>query len=136
VCSEGTPARFAFVCFVVPLFSVLPYKRVPEDEMGNKVEFEQTIRLSEMLATLRTELEAARAQGRGSDVRFNVEEVELTVQLGITRTKNATPQISFWVIKLGGSIQSARQDVHTLKLKLRPVDEEGKVFAASNVVKK
>jgi hypothetical protein len=64
-------------------------------------------------------------QGRDQDVRFQVKEVELELQVAVARETQGNAGIKFWVINAGGEHKATEHTTHTFKLKLEPVTREG-----------
>jgi hypothetical protein len=83
--------------------------------------------LPEAIEALRRDLAAAWWDGRRHRVRFQVEPVELTVQVGVTRSGKGSAGIKWHVLTLGGERSRERTATQTLKLRLAPVlyDEHG-----------
>jgi hypothetical protein len=98
-------------------------------ESGNVVE----IPLSEMIETLRQELQAAQAQGSRQAVAFNIEKVELELKVAVSRKNKADGKIAFWVINAGGGTERSGESTHTFKLTLTPVSRAtGRQLQVSN----
>lgn len=87
--------------------------------------------LTEAIEALRSALVAAWWDGQSRRVRFRVEPVELTMQVGVTRTGKGSAGIKWHVLALGGERSREAATTQTLKLKLAPVlfDEQGNVLA-------
>jgi hypothetical protein len=87
--------------------------------------------LPEAIEALRRDLAAAWWDGRDHRVRFRVEPVELTVQVGVTRESAGSAGIKWHILTLGGSRRRETATTQTLKLRLQPVlfDESGKALA-------
>lgn len=88
-----------------------------------------TRQLVEIITALRSDIEAAIKEGEGKAVRFDLEEVEVELHTQITKSGNgvAGVEVEFKVLgfDLGkGSAEMAghvaKEDVHTLRLKLKP----------------
>jgi len=86
----------------------------------------EKISLAEMLADLRTELLAARVEGTGKPLRFDVSEVELEVLLSTTKTAEGKGGVKFWVYNAEGGVSGSQEHTHRIKLKLRPTGTDGK----------
>jgi hypothetical protein len=99
---------------------------VDEDDGGHG-----WVDLSDAIEALRRALVAAWWDGHRQRVRFKVEPVELTVQVGVTRTGKGAAGIRWHVISLGGERSREAVTTQILKLRLAPVlfDERGKVLA-------
>ncbi len=87
--------------------------------------------LTEAIEALRAALVEAWWDGQHRQVRFRVEPVELTMQIGVTRTGKGAAGISWHVLALGGERSREAATTQTLKLRLAPVlfDERGNVLA-------
>jgi len=83
--------------------------------------------LPEAIESLRADLAAAWWDGKRRRVRFRVEPVELTVQVGVTRTGKGAAGVKWHVLTLGGERSREEATTQTLKLRLTPVlfDERG-----------
>lgn len=91
------------------------------------------VELSGAIEALRSALVRAWWDGQGNRVRFRVAPVELTVQVGVTRTGTGTAGIKWHVLSLGGERSKQAATTQTLVLRLEPVlfDEHGKELAAA-----
>jgi hypothetical protein len=89
------------------------------------------VELSEAIEALRQALVRAWWDGQNSRVRFKVEPVELTVQVGVKRTGKGVGGVSWHVLTLGGERSRESASTQTLKLRLAPLlfDEHGHVLA-------
>ena len=89
------------------------------------------VELPEAIEALRRDLLAAWWDGRRERVRFRIEPVELTVQVGVTRVGKGTAGIRWHVLTLGGEKSREVATTQTLKLRLFPVlyDDLGNVLA-------
>ncbi len=77
------------------------------------------IGLAEAIAELRNELARARAERKGNDIVFalNEVEVELGLEFGWTREGNAG--VKFWsFLEIGGKAGASDKSAHKIKLKL------------------
>ncbi|WP_460656586.1 trypco2 family protein [Kribbella endophytica] len=72
------------------------------------------IGLADAIDALRTELISAIDTGLDERMRFSIEPVELSIQVGVT--KDANGKIGWKVIELGGSYESSTTQTLTLKL--------------------
>lgn len=92
------------------------------------------ILLSEVVKELRRELQETMAEGDGKSLRFEVEDLELEMQVVVTKeasTKGtAGGGIKFWVVDAKASGELAGKyttsQVQRLKLSLKPKTGEGK----------
>jgi NTP-dependent ternary system trypsin peptidase co-occuring protein len=87
--------------------------------------------LTEAIEALRASLVAAWWDGQQRRVRFKVEPVELTMQVGLTRVGKGAAGIRWHVLTLGGERSREAVNTQTLRLRLAPVlfDEQGNVLA-------
>ena len=86
---------------------------------------EDAIPLGEMIDTLRKELQDAMDKGKDQPLRFEMEKVELELQVCMTKSGNVEGGVAFWVLRVGGSKGSEAMISHTFKLTLLPVDAKG-----------
>jgi len=89
--------------------------------------------LTEAIEALRAALVAAWWDGQRKQVRFKVEPVELTLQVGVTKAGKGSAGIRWHVLALGGERSRESVTTQTLKLKLAPVlfDDRGNLLAAA-----
>jgi hypothetical protein len=77
--------------------------------------------LPDAIEALRRDLAAAWWDGRRHRVRFRVEPVELTVQVGVTRSGKGSAGVKWHILTLGGERSRETTTVQTLTLRLTPV---------------
>lgn len=96
-----------------------------DDETGGTVE------LADAIEALRDALVRAWWDGQRSRVRFRVEPVELTVQVGVTKTGKGAAGVKWYVLTLGGERSRETETTQTLKVRLAPVlfDDHGRLLA-------
>lgn len=89
------------------------------------------VELSEAIEALRSALVRAWWDSQGQRVRFKVEPVELTVQVGVTRAGKGSAGVRWHVISIGGELSRESVSTQTLTLRLAPVlfDQQGNVLA-------
>jgi hypothetical protein len=73
--------------------------------------------LVEAIAALRADLESAISDGHGKDLQFGLGEIELTLQLVVT--KHGGGKIGWSVLGAEAGVENAR--AHTVKLTLKPL---------------
>ena len=84
------------------------------------------IPLSEMLAQLRKDLLQTQEEGKGSDLKFQIEDIEIELQLATTKEAGVGGGVKFWVFNADAKIDTAEAKTQKLKLKLKPVGTDGK----------
>lgn len=89
------------------------------------------VELAAAIEALRSTLVRAAWDGESKRVRFRLEPVELTVQVGVTRTGKGSAGISWHVLSLGAEKSKQAVTTQTLTLRLTPVlfDEHGQPLA-------
>jgi hypothetical protein len=88
----------------------------------------EKIPLSEMLAELRKELLLTKWAGLASDLKFQIEDIEIELQIATTKAEGAGAGIKFWVLNADAKTDSSEAKTQKLKLKLKPVGRNGKPF--------
>ncbi len=76
--------------------------------------------LTDLILTLREELQQAQEQGREQNIAFEVQEIELEVALVAEEDKGANFGVKLFALDIG--VKGSQRDVasHRLRLKLRP----------------
>ena len=125
----GVPAlnHFDMQCNLLIVALRPDWRSVVSDPSASRVE------LSEAIEALRNALVAAWWDSQGQRVRFKVEPVELTLQVGVTQSGRGAAGIRWHVLSLGGERSRDATSTQTLKLRLAPVlfDASGNVLAAA-----
>jgi len=82
--------------------------------------------LADMIVKLRKDLREAQQQAANEDLRFEVEEIELEVQVTTAKQGEGKVGVNFWVYtaEAGGGL--SREDAQTLRLKLKPLPVKDK----------
>ena len=92
-----------------------------------------TRKMNRMLAQLRKELLVAERAGKGSALRFLVDEVEIELQLATTSEDGAGGGVKFWVFNAEAKVNASEANTQKLKLKLKPVGPDGQPVKVSDV---
>lgn len=90
------------------------------------------ILLSDMIQTLRGELEQAQLNAKGSKFKFTVDTVELELSVELTKGGEGSGGIKFWVVEAGGKYQQSDASMHKFKLVLKPGTADGKALDVGN----
>ena len=83
------------------------------------------IPLSEMLAQLREDLLKTQQEGKGSDLKFQIEDIEIELQLATTKVDGVGGGVKFWVFNADAKIDTSEARTQKLKLKLKPKTSTG-----------
>ncbi|WP_295393003.1 trypco2 family protein [uncultured Thiodictyon sp.] len=83
------------------------------------------IELAEMLAELRAQLLAAQSEGAGKDLKLEISDVEIEVQIETTKKADGKGGVKFWVYNAEAGVSGSEAMTHRLKLKLRPTGPNG-----------
>ncbi|MFF4751686.1 trypco2 family protein [Streptomyces sp. NPDC002514] len=84
------------------------------------------IELSDLLTSLRAEIDRARLAAAGQDVRFQIKSIDLELQVAVEKTAEANAGVKFWVVSLGGKGGGKTAQTHTVKLSLAAETEDGR----------
>ncbi len=90
------------------------------------------IPLSNLIVELRRQLEEAQRQGQDQDIRFQIEDVELELQVTSSLEGGAKAGFKLWVIDAEATGKAVEQSVQKIKFKLKPMDTEGRPIDVSD----
>jgi hypothetical protein len=93
--------------------------------MSDKTNDKDRIPLAKMLAQLRAELLDAQEEGKGKDLRFLVDDIEIELQIATTQEDTGGIGIKFWVVNANANLKDAEVKTQKVKLKLSAVDGAG-----------
>ncbi|MEU6882742.1 trypco2 family protein [Streptomyces sp. NPDC046712] len=82
---------------------------------------ENAVELADIIAQLRQDLSRAMAEGEGADLRFQAEQIELELTVGVERSREPGVRVKFWVFDAGASARQATTATQRLTLTLQPV---------------
>src|SRR5262249_29895314 len=77
--------------------------------------------LSDMIETLRTELQQSMQRGAGQKVAFAIDKADLELKVAVSQKGKAGAGIAFWVVKAEAGVEGQRDFAHTFRLTLKPV---------------
>lgn len=89
----------------------------------------QKIELAEAIGQLRAQLNQAIKKGKGEDLRFEVQDLELELQVVVTKEAKASGKaeagVKFWLLgagkaEVGGELSRETAELQKIRLKLRP----------------
>ncbi|MFF7534544.1 trypco2 family protein [Streptomyces bobili] len=78
------------------------------------------IELSELIRSLRRELNTAIDEGRSEQVRFELGPVELELTVVVDKEASGGAKVRFWVAELGADGRLARSDTQRITVTLQP----------------
>ncbi len=84
---------------------------------------DQRIALATAVEALRLELQQAMDQGVGKTLRFDVEALELELQVAATQEGSGNVGIRWWLVEAETDLHRARTTTQTVRLTLRPTVE-------------
>lgn len=90
------------------------------------------VELSVAVAGLREELQEAISAAVDEQLQFEALSVDMTFQVGVTRSGEGSGGLKFWVVELGGKAAYAAQSLQTVTLNLRPVLVDGRLVRISS----
>ena len=89
----------------------------------------QGVELAEAIGQLRTQLNRAIREGEGEDLRFEVKDLELELQVVVTKDAKVAGKVEagvkFWLLGAGtasaeGGLSKSESQVQRIRLQLRP----------------
>ena len=88
--------------------------------------------LADVLAQLRANLAQALQEGAEQDLRFALDDVEVELQVAVTKEGIGKAGVKFWVInaEAGGKISVVT--TQKIKLKMKVVDKDGRPMAIAD----
>jgi hypothetical protein len=83
------------------------------------------IPLTDTIAQLREALITAQAQGTDAPLRFEIQDIELELNVVTTKEAGGGGGVKFWVYNADAQVKASDARTQRVKLKLRPVNAEG-----------
>ena len=90
------------------------------------------VELSRMLASLRAELWKAQQEGDSQDIKFDVKDVELELQVTVADEGSGKGGVKFLVFNAEVGGKTSSQSVQKIKLKLTPKTKSGDPIAVAD----
>jgi len=87
--------------------------------------------LSIVLATLREDLARAQKQGKGQDLHFAIDEIEVELNVVVTKEGTGKAEAKFWVISANLEGKLANVATQKIKLKMKLVGKLGETVEIS-----
>ena len=91
------------------------------------------IELGKVVDQLRTELHELTKSVKGQELYFLVDNVEVELQVAVTKGGEGGVTAKFWVLEVGGKGTYESTTTQTVKLTLKPVVNEGGTERAAKV---
>jgi hypothetical protein len=79
-----------------------------------------------MVQSLRTELQKSMEQAKGESLQFSLGQIELELNVEVSRELGGKGKIQFWVFSVGASASKTSGSTHTFRLTLLPVSRDGR----------
>ena len=90
------------------------------------------LELADVLAQLRVNLAQAQQDGVGQDLRFALDDVEVELQLAVTKEEEGKAGVKFWVINAEAGGKLSDVTTQKIKLKMKVVDKDGRPVAIAD----
>ncbi|GIF25429.1 hypothetical protein BJ973_003706 [Actinoplanes tereljensis] len=89
--------------------------------------------LADLIDAVRAELQVAALRARDEDLQFEVNDVQLEVEIATTGTKGGEGGLKIWVINIGAKGEKSNASTQRVTLSLGPVTRDGTKFTVSAV---
>jgi hypothetical protein len=96
-------------------------------------ESQSGVPLADLVDAVRGELEMAAVNARGKKLQFEVQEVQLEVEVATTGTREGQGGLKIWVVTAGGKASKTDAATHKVTLTMSAVTAEGTKFRVSDV---
>jgi len=91
------------------------------------------IALADLVNAVRAELETAAVKARDQQLQFEIQDVQLEVEVTTTGTREVEGGVKVWVLTLDTKGSKANAATHKVTLNLSPVTAEGTKFRVSDL---
>jgi len=92
------------------------------------------IRLSDAIENLRAELARAHELGKDQDIKFNLANIELELEVVAENETSGEAKVNWWIFGVVVSGKMKDAGTHKLKLNLQAVDKKGQPLRISRPV--
>ena len=96
---------------------------------------ELQIPLAEAIRALRRELVEAVREGEDEELRFALGDIDLELQVEVSKEAGGEAGIAFWLVTIGGKASRTSGTTHTIRLSLSPVSATGEDLIVRSQVK-
>jgi hypothetical protein len=90
------------------------------------------LELADVLAQLRANLAQAQQEGAGQDLRFALDDIEVELQVAVTKEGTGKAGVKFWVINAEAGGKLSDVTTQKIKLKMKAVDKDGHPLAIAD----
>ena len=85
----------------------------------------QRLELAKAIQYLRRELQESMWSSEGEQLKFQIDEMTLELQVELSSSVEGESGVSAWVIEAGAGASRSDTDRHTIKLTMTPIGENG-----------
>jgi len=103
---------------------------------GNVVAPDSGIPLADLVNAVRAELETAAVNARNQQLQFEVQDVQLEVEVMTTGTREAAGGLQVWVLTVGAKGSKANTATQKVTLNLSAVTPDGTKFRVNDISSK
>ncbi|MFI8346267.1 trypco2 family protein [Streptomyces sp. NPDC085596] len=94
----------------------------------------ERIGLAETIAAVRQELTTSIEEAQGADIRFQVGEVMLELEVEVQRVSGKKGGLKVWVLEAGGEKSRSDSHTHRLSVPITPVSADGTPLLTGDTV--
>jgi hypothetical protein len=91
------------------------------------------IPLADLVDAIRAELETAAINARGKQLQFEVQDIQLEVEVATTGAREAEGGLKVWVLTIGAKGSKTNADTHRVTLNMGAMASDGSKFRVSDV---
>lgn len=92
----------------------------------------EDVTVSEAIRMLRAEIDKARKEGDGEQLRFRIPSVEVELTIALKSEVGGKAGVKAWFVELSGNAKRADEMTHKVKLTLQPIGTDGGLVVASS----